>query len=135
MPCGEILARASRLSAELTRWATPQLLTLAAHRVKFFRTAHHRVAQVYLRFEKHAVEDPLLTLDRFRRAVLSRRDGFPVVRLRSALRRAPFGLCRRGFFRFLFLLRLKEELFVQGGAPGAALLFRASQQRGKLVCG
>jgi hypothetical protein len=45
MPCGEILGA---------------------------RTAHHRVAQVYLRFAKHALEGsqllPLLTLDRFRRA-------------------------------------------------------------------
>jgi hypothetical protein len=47
----------------------------------------------------------------------------------------PSGFAGEVFFRFLFLLRLKEELFVQGGAPGAALLFRASQQRGKLVCG
>ena len=45
---------------------------MTAHRVKFFRTAHHRVAQVYLRFAKHALEGsqllPLPTLDRFRRA-------------------------------------------------------------------
>ena len=46
---------------------------MAAYRAKFFRTAHYRVAQVYLRFAKHALEGsqllPLLTLDRFRRAL------------------------------------------------------------------
>jgi hypothetical protein len=98
---------------------------LAAHRVKFFRTAHHRVAQVYLRFEKHALEGgpaaPSAHARSFPPSALSRRDGFPVLGYAQHSGALPSGFAGEAFSGVSFLHSLEGKK--REGARRERLLF------------
>ena len=106
------------------------MITLAAHRVNFLvRTAHHRVAQVYLRFAKHALEGRqlllLLTLDRFRRANFLVEMAFRCQATLSTPERFLRVLSAR-LFPVLFLPRLRAKSVEV--APGAAPSFIVAER-------
>ena len=96
---------------------------IGAHRVKFSRTAHHRVEQVYLRFAKHALEDPLFTLDRFRRAHFIVEMAFRCLATLSASARFPTGFADEVFSFFVFT-RAWRQNFSCEVAPGARAVVR-----------